>query len=136
MADMNSFNFTGRLGSDPEIRRTQNGTPVCTISVAIQGYGSNGNESTVNWINCIFWKKNAEYLDKYGKKGRRLSGTGRLESRKFKDKNGINRERVEVIVETFRFEGSADGQNKANDNSAYGVGAFAPVDSDDEELPF
>lgn len=101
MADINTATFTGRLGSDIELKCTQSGTSVCSFAIAVERRKGKDEESArVDWIDCVAWRSTAEYLSTYYGKGRKIGVSGRLQTRIWEDKNGQKRKSVELIVES------------------------------------
>ena len=97
MADINTATFTGRLGSDIELKCTQSGTSVCSFAIAVERRKGKDEESaTVDWIDCVAWRSTAEYLSTYYGKGRKIGVSGRLQTRIWEDKNGQKRIRRSV----------------------------------------
>lgn len=136
MADINTATFTGRLGSDIELKCTQSGASVCSFSIAVERRKGKDEESaTVDWIDCVAWRSTAEYLSTYYGKGRKIGVSGRLQTRIWEDKNGQKRKSVELIVESVTpcdsKKSDAAEQNVANiDHSD-----FEEISSEDD-LPF
>lgn len=99
---MNVLTITGNLTSDPTLRKTTAGVSVVsgTIAVPRTFKGPNG-EKGVDYIDFVAWDKKAEYLDTYAKKGDRAEISGRLESRKYTDRNNQERLVWECIVENI-----------------------------------
>lgn len=92
---MNSFNFTAHLGSDSEMKYTQNGHAICTFSAAAKkGFGD--NEKTV-WLRCNLWGKRGEALQNYLVKGQKVAITGELFVSEW-EKDGQKNKMVEVDV--------------------------------------
>ena len=143
---MNSCNFVGRLCNDPELRRTQDGTPVCSYSLAVKRPGV---KDTTDFIDFVSWRQSAEYLSQYGHKGDVVAATGALQPRSWTDKEGNKRKAFEVVTTGVELLSSkkADG-NTQNQNSFQGKGHqpqqgfggykqnFAPIDAQDAELPW
>ena len=148
---MNSCNFVGRLCNDPELRRTQDGTPVCSYSLAVKRPGV---KDTTDFIDFVSWRQSAEYLSQYGHKGDVVAATGALQPRSWTDKDGNKRKAFEVVTTGVELLSSkkADG-NTQNQNSFQGKGHqpqqgynqqgfggykqnFAPIDAQDAELPW
>lgn len=144
---LNSICLTGRLTADPEIRNTDNGTPVLNFSLAVQrNYKTREDDKyPVDFINLVAWRGTAEFISNYFKKGSLLTVEGSLETRKYTDKDGNNRTAYEVKVDRAHF---SDGGNRQNDNEQRGVqtGTPAPAEfeadfssvrpGDDDDLPF
>lgn len=129
MADINTATFTGRLGSDIELKCTQSGASVCSFSIAIERRkGKDEETATVDWIDCVAWRSTAEYLSTYYGKGRKIGVSGRLQTRIWEDKNGQKRKSVELIVESV-----TPCDSKRSDATEQNV---ANIDhSDFEEIP-
>lgn len=135
---MNAVNLIGRLTADPEVRQTPNATSVCSFTIAVDRY-SNG-ERKADFINCVAWRQNAENIAKFFKKGGLIAINGSIQTRQYQDKDtGKNRTAFEVLVDRFYFTGSANGTNtqpQKNEFSTSALDDFAPVASDEGDLPF
>ncbi len=129
MADINTATFTGRLGSDIELKCTQSGTSVCSFTIAVERRKGKDEESArVDWIDCVAWRSTAEYLSTYYGKGRKIGVSGRLQTRIWEDKNGQKRKSVELTVENV-----TPCDSKKSDTAEQNV---ANIDySDFEEIP-
>ena len=92
---MNSCNFVGRLTADPELRRTQDGTAVCSYSLAVKRPMV---KDTTDFIEFVSWRQSAEYLSQYGHKGDVVAATGCLQHRTWTDKDGNKRKAFEVVT--------------------------------------
>ena len=97
---INQVTLVGRLTRDPELRKTNNGTPVVQFTVALNGYG---DRAATTFINVIAWKDLSENVKKYVKKGHLVGLTGRLQSRSYEDKNQVKRDIVEVVADIVKF---------------------------------
>ncbi|MCS6843869.1 MAG: single-stranded DNA-binding protein [Caldilineales bacterium] len=98
----------GNLGSDPELRYTQDGTPVASFSVAVNRRwtspdGSHGEETT--WFRVTAWRKLAELCNQYLRKGRQVMVIGRVSARAYTAANGEPRATLEVTADTVKFLG-------------------------------
>ena len=147
---MNCVNLMGRLTADPELKQTQNGTPVCSFGVAVNRSttDANGNRQA-DFINCVAWRQTAEFITKYFKKGQMLGITGAIQTRQYKEKDtGKQRTAVEIVVNNAYFAGSS-GNPGSNTNPAAAAGNpaapastfgnlddFSAIASDDGDLPF
>lgn len=132
---MNITVLLGRLTANPEIRQTHNGTSVCSFTLAVDRY-SNG-ERKADFINCIAWRQNADNIARFFKKGSMIAINGSIQTRTYQDKDtGKNRTSFEVLVDRFHFTGSANNQSQNNDFSTSALDEFAPMASDDGDLPF
>lgn len=92
---MNSCNFVGRLTADPELRRTPDGTAVCSYSLAVKRPMV---KDTTDFIEFVSWRQSAEYLAQYGHKGDVVAATGTLQPRNWTDKEGNKRKAFEVVT--------------------------------------
>ncbi len=110
---LNHITIMGRLTRDPELRRTQSGTAVCTFTVAVDRdfQSRESQEKTADFIDCVAWRSTAEFVCKYFTKGRMIVVDGSLQSRKWTDKNGQNRVSWEVQANNLYFgDSKRDGQ--------------------------
>lgn len=92
--------------NDPELRYTQNGQPVCTFKlVTDESYKDrDGNQvERSEWHNIVFWGKAGEIISQYMKKGRQIYVEGRIQSRKYEDKEGQTRYITEINGSDFAF---------------------------------
>jgi single-strand DNA-binding protein len=106
MSSVNKVILVGRLGTNPELRFTQDGTPVCTMSLAtnhsyVDKAGS--KQERVSWHRVIAWGKQGEVCKEHLAKGRRIYVEGRLEHRSYTDKSGARRFSTEVISHAVVF---------------------------------
>ncbi len=134
--------LTGRLTADPELKTTQNGTPVTTFSIAVNRNYRAGEEQQTDFINIVAWRQRAEFITKYFKKGNLIGIEGSIQTRRYQDKNGNNRTAFEVIVNNAQFvESKRDGAAAptGNEPAAFSnadVSDFAEIGGMDDDLPF
>lgn len=128
---MNSINLSGRITEDPSLRRTNDGTGVCSFSIAVK---RPHQKDVTDFISCVAWRQSAEFLCQYGHKGDVVTVSGYLTSRKWTDKNGNNRISWEVTCENLELLSSKKSEAKPA-NTGYQVN-FEPMDGTDAELPF
>lgn len=109
---MNSVNIIGRLTADPEIRdverKGKEDLTIASFSIAVDRVGS----EEADFIRCKAFEATAEFAEKYLVKGQRVGISGRLQTGKYDDKEGITRYTTDVIVERITF---ADGKKGAAD---------------------
>lgn len=132
---MNLIAIKGRLVRDPELKTTQSGVSVCTITVAVDRSFSPNGEKIADFFDCVFWRQGAEFVSKYFQKGKEIIVTGEMQSRKYEAQDGTKRTVWEIQNCHAEFCGgkSESGQN----NNAASLEAFAPVEIvDDSEFPF
>lgn len=113
---MNSIVIKGRLTKDPELRNTQSGTAVCTVSVAVDRPYS--KEKETDFFTAVFWRQTAEFVSKYFTKGQEILVQGEMQSRKYTDKDGNNRIVWEVKADRVEFCG---GKGQGSDDEAPSV---------------
>lgn len=113
---LNHIILMGRLVRDPELRRTQSGTSVCSFTLACdRDYKKDGDKKDTDFIDCVAWRATAEFLCKYFTKGRIAVVSGRLQIRDWTDKDGGKRRSAEVVAEDAYF---GDSKNKNNQEPA------------------
>lgn len=156
---LNKIFIMGRLTRDPELRRTQSGTPVTSFSLAVdRDYKTQSGEKETDFIDVVAWRATAEFVAKYFTKGRMAVVEGRLQIRAWQDKEGNNRRSAEVVADNVYFGDSrrdsagSSGGNYANNsyggnNGGYsapaggyaapvGGSGFSEIDEEDGDLPF
>ena len=111
---MNSCQFVGRLTADIELRRTNDGTAVCSYSIAVKRPGV---KDTTDFIDIVTWRQGAEYLAKYGSKGDIVAVTGILQQRSWTDKDGNKRRAFEVVTTSVELLSSR--RNSQEHNNTY-----------------
>lgn len=150
---LNKIIIMGRLTRDPELRYTQSNVPVCSFTVAVdRDYASNGEKQT-DYIDCVAWRAGGEFVSKYFTRGSLIVVDGRLESRKWQDRDGNKRTSWEVNVDHTYFGGSKRDNDGIGTQAQSSASAPAPAqpssnyplqqgftdidpDEDDGELPF
>ena len=96
---MNQVVLIGRLTRDPELRRTQNGNPVVSFTIAVD---NRHKEDGADFIACVAWNRTAELIKQYVKKGHRVAVSGRLATRTYESK-GVKHYVTEVIAADVEF---------------------------------
>lgn len=137
---LNHITIMGRLTRDPEMRRTGSGVAVTSFTIACdRDFGQNGQKET-DFIEVTAWRQTGEFVSKYFTKGRMAVVSGRLQIRKWEDKNGNKRNTAEVVADNVYF---GDSKNSTADNSTGTFGGYtAPaqdfpmLDDEDSQLPF
>ena len=135
----NKITIMGRLTADPELRYTQNNTPVASFTVAVDRDFEVNGERPTDFIACVAWRQGAEFVSKYFAKGSMIIADGRLESRKWQDRDGNNRTSWEINCEHTWF-GERKRQEPQGDLAGPEVNrypALRPVEvTGPEEDPF
>ena len=126
---LNKIMIMGRLAKDPELRRTNGGTPVASFTLAVDRdfKGQNGEKET-DWIDVVAWRNTAEFVSKYFSKGRMAVVEGRLQIRNWKDKDGNKRKSAEVLADNVYFADSKRDSEPAEM-------AYTEIE-DDDDWPF
>ena len=137
---LNRAQIIGNLGRDPELRMTASGVAVCSFSVATnESYkGQDGNlVERTEWHNVVAWRRVAELLAEYLKKGSKVYIEGKLQTRNY-EKDGQTHYRTEIVVDDFVFldsrgEGSGGGRSSSGPPPQEDA---PPETSQDDDLPF
>ena len=96
---MNKFIVTGNLTKDAELKYTTNDKPYSKFTIANnEGYGDN---KKANFFNCTLWGKGAENLNRFLIKGQKVLITGKIDINKYQDKEGVEKQAIEINVDSF-----------------------------------
>jgi single-strand DNA-binding protein len=112
MANFNRVILAGNLTRDPQLSYTPNNTPVCEFGMAInrRWRDKDGNQKDeVCFVDLSAYGRTAETINQYMRKGRAILVEGRLRFRQWTNKEGQNRSKLDVLVETFSFLDSGGG---------------------------
>ena len=103
--------FMGRLTKDPELRTTQSGVSLCRFSIAVdRNYAKQGEEKQTDFIDCVAWRQQGEFITKYFSKGRMIHIEGSLRNDDYTDQNGVKHYRMVVEVDRADFCGDKKEQ--------------------------
>ena len=108
---LNKVQIIGNLGRDPELRFTQDGTPVANFSVAVsESWRSQGGEQRerTEWFRVVVWRGLAEIANQYLRRGARVYLEGRLQTREWQDREGNDRTTTELVVRDMIMLGGRD----------------------------
>lgn len=155
---INNLTLVGRLTKDPDLKYTGNGTAVATFTLAVnRNFTNQSGEREADFINCVIWRKSAETLANYAKKGVLIGVTGRIQTRSYDNQQGQKVYVTEVIADNFQLleskkadssqntqgSGVSNSQtnnytrNQQNSNSATSDPfGNSSIDISDDELPF
>lgn len=142
---MNKAILVGRLTKDPELKTTAGGVSVCSFTVAVNRRFKNAEGNyDADFINCVAWRQQAEFLSKFFAKGRMVGVVGSIQTRSY-DKDGQRVYITEVVAEEISFvdsksasspyDGGATQSSSAPSQSFGEDDGFMPVPADDE-FPF
>lgn len=110
---MNKVILIGRLTRDPELRTTKSDIPVCSFSIAVDRRFKNANgEREADFINCVAWRQQAEFVSKYFSKGKKIAVVGNLQTRSWEDREGNRRTATEAVVDEVEFVESKSAENR------------------------
>lgn len=132
---INKVILMGRLTKDPELRYTNNKTPVCSFTIAVNnGYGE---KQQTDFINCLAWNKTAEFVTKYFAKGKMIIVIGRIATRSWETQDGKRAYATEVVANEVNFgETKSSQQTATQPPMQYDDDDFTPLDEEDDDLPF
>ena len=133
---LNRIILMGRLVRDPELRRTQSGTAVAAIRLAVdRDYKAQSGERQADFFDVVAWRATAEFVSKYFTKGRMAVVEGRLQTRDWTDKDGNKRVATEIVAETVYF-GDSRRSTDSGTEPGQPAGEFAKIPEGEGELPF
>lgn len=157
---INNVTLVGRLTKDPDLRYTANGTATATFTLAVnRNFTSQNGEREADFINCVIWRKSAENLANFAKKGSLIGVTGRIQTRNYENQQGQKIYVTEVVVDNFQMlekrqeggnnqstgvpSGQSSNYNQNNQNGAqanFGGNndpfGGSSIDIQDDDLPF
>lgn len=134
---LNRVILAGRMARDPELRRTQSGTPVTSFTLAVdRDFKDQNGEKTTDWIDCVAWKGSAEFVSRYFQKGDLCIVDGRLQVREWTDKDGNNRRTSEVSVNSVYFGNSKTHANMTPGSIGEQPDQFDELEGEDFQPPF
>jgi len=144
MASLNKVMLIGNLGKDPEVRYTTSGTAVASFSIATTERFKNKSgewEDKTEWHNITLWSRLAEIAGEYLSKGKTVYIEGRLQTRKWQDRDGRDRYTTEIVGEKMQMlsaKGDGGGRSKAPADQSYGdAPAYEePSFNPDDDIPF
>jgi len=152
MASLNKVMIIGNLGKDPEVRYTTSGQAVASFSVATSEKFKNRNgemEERTEWHNVVLWGRQAEIAGEYLAKGRTVFIEGRLQTRKWQDKDGRDRYTTEIVGDRMQMlggkgeGGGGGGARQGGARPAAAEGGYGsspayeePAFNPDDEIPF
>lgn len=151
---INNVVLVGRLTKDPDLRYTATGTATATFTLAVnRNFTNQSGNRDADFINCVIWRKSAETLANYARKGTLLGVTGRIQTRNYENQQGQRVYVTEVVADNFqllesrganeqRQNGTSAGSNAQPDNTIpdfeNNADPFSSgsIDIADDDLPF
>ena len=150
---VNKVTLLGRLGQDPEIKRTNNGSAFANISVATserwRDKATGERKEKTEWTKCVIWNENlVSIAEQYLRKGTQVYLEGKLQTRKWQDQNGNERYATEVVLTGYdcklemvggRGDNGGDGGRDSGgrgERSSGGRSQSSRRDDMDDDIPF
>jgi single-strand DNA-binding protein len=143
MSSLNKCQIIGNLGNDPDLRKTQSGDSVCNLSIATseswKDKATGERKSKSEWHRVVLWGQLADIAGQYLTKGSKVYIEGKLETRKWQNKDGVDQYTTEIVVKGFggamiMLDGKPDGQSQHNEAKSNGY--QAQDDFDNDSIPF
>lgn len=135
--DLNHCAFIGRLGKDPETRLMPNGDAVANFSIAVGESWKDRNgdkQEKTEWVRCVAFRKLGEIVGQYLTKGKQVYVSGKMQTRKWQDKEGQDRYSTEIVVSDMQMLGGGESRGGGNYN-APAAAEQTPSEYDDD-IPF
>ena len=148
---INNVVLVGRLTKDPDLRYTASGTAVATFTLAVnRNFTNQSGNREADFINCVIWRKSAETLANYARKGTLLGVTGRIQTRSYDNQQGQRVYVTEVVADNFQLLESrsasenrqqsggfqSSGQSAGDRDTSDPFGSSSTIDISDDDLPF
>jgi single-strand DNA-binding protein len=154
MASVNKVILIGNLGKDPEVRYAPSGSAICNVTLATsrqwKDKTSGEKQEETEWHRVVFYDRLAEIAGEYLKKGRPVYVEGRLKTRKWTDKEGVEKYTTEIVADQMQLLGSREGMGEGEGGGSRSAPASRPAaasrpapqksstgfDDMDDDIPF
>jgi single-strand DNA-binding protein len=145
---MNKVILMGRLTADPEFKQTPTGTAVATFTIAVNRRFAKEGQQQADFIRCVAWRQQAEFICKYFKKGSMICVVGNIQTRSWDGSDGKKQYATDIVVDEVYFTGEKrDADNTTANTSTAPNDNFNQVppswddftqgfDAPGDELPF
>lgn len=135
---MNKIILMGRLTRDPEVRYSKGDNPlaIARYNLAVDRRFKKDGEQSADFISCVAFGKNAEFTEKYLKKGTKICISGRLQTGSYTNKEGVKVYTTEVVVEECEFAESKNTSDEPSPSDITGDGFMNVPEGLEDELPF
>jgi single-strand DNA-binding protein len=124
MASVNKVILIGNLGRDPEVRYAPSGSAICNVTLATsrqwKDKTSGEKQEETEWHRVVFYDRLAEIAGEYLKKGRPVYVEGRLKTRKWTDKDGVEKYTTEIVADQMQLLGSREGMGGGDEGGGGG----------------
>lgn len=131
MASVNKVILIGNLGRDPEVRYAPSGSAICNVTIATsrnwKDKTSGERQEETEWHRVVFYDRLAEIAGEYLKKGKSVYIEGRLKTRKWTDKDGVEKYTTEIIAQEMTMLGSREGGGMGGGDDMGGGERSAPA---------
>lgn len=134
---LNKIQIIGNLGRDPEMRYTPSGRPVTTFPVAVSRSWSTADgerHTETEWFHVVTWGNLAEVCKQYLTKGQQVYIEGRLKTRRWEDKDGVQRVSVEIIANEMMMLGERRAENNHFQEAT--IASEEEIQPEEDEFPF
>ena len=122
MASINKVILIGNLGRDPEVRYTPSGAAVCNVTLATsrnwKDKATGDKVEETEWHRVVFYDRLAEIAGEYLKKGRSVYVEGRLKTRKWQDKDGVEKYTTEIVADNMQMLGGREGMGGGDEGGS------------------
>jgi len=135
MASLNQCNFIGRVGRDPETRYSQSGDAITNITLAVDDSYKDKSGVKVDkceWVNVTFYRRLAEIAGEYLVKGSLVYVSGKIETRKYTDKNGVEKYSTSIIANSMQMLGSKQVNSEQSERTKTETQSGGFVDMEDD----
>ena len=139
MASVNKVILIGNLGRDPEVRYAASGSAICNVTLATsrqwKDKTSGERQEETEWHRVVFYDRLAEVAGEYLKKGRQVYVEGRLKTRKWADKDGVEKYTTEIVATEMQLLGNPQRSTESESGGRQDSGARAQQQSRPSSAP-
>ncbi len=139
MASVNKVIILGNLGRDPELRHTASSKAVATMRIATNEVWTDAageKQERTEWHTVVVWGRQAENCSQYLRKGRSVYVEGRLQTRKWQDKEGHDRYTTEIVADRVQFVGGTGAGASAEPEASGEIDPPPASASAEDDIPF
>ena len=137
--NLNKVVLAGRLTAEPELKQTQSGVSVCSFTVAVnRRYQKDSESQQTDFINCVAWRQQAEFVSRYFRKGSSICVVGNIQTRTWTDNQGQKRYATDVVADEISFvDSKGEGPSaQGGFGNSYTPESYAPsFSSQGQEAP-
>jgi len=146
---INTVALVGRLTKDPELRYTPSGVAMARFTLAVNRKFKTDNQPDADFINCIAWKKQAENLANFLKKGSLAGVEGRIQTGSYEGQDGKRVYTTDIVCDSVQFLEPKNGQSSQNNGATSQpqqnytrvdedpfANSSGPIEVSDDDLPF